>query len=55
VKPTIEHGFEYRKLHWADLPLPPALHDAVVVDGGEATLVPQPAKRRRRKRVAVAA
>jgi len=55
VKPTIEHGFEYRKLHWADLPLPPALHDAVVVDGGEATLVPQPAKRRRRKGVAVAA
>ena len=23
VKPTIENGFEYKKLHWADLPLPP--------------------------------
>ena len=50
VKPTIENGFEYKKLHWADLPLPPALDDAASVDGGEATLVPQPAKRRRRKR-----
>lgn len=23
VKPTIERGFDYKKLHWADLPLPP--------------------------------
>ena len=23
VKPTIENGFEYKRLHWADLPLPP--------------------------------
>jgi Permuted papain-like amidase enzyme, YaeF/YiiX, C92 family len=23
VKPTIETGFDYKKLHWADLPLPP--------------------------------
>ncbi|BAT61682.1 hypothetical protein GJW-30_1_04242 [Variibacter gotjawalensis] len=23
VKPTIESGFDYKKLHWADLPLPP--------------------------------
>jgi Permuted papain-like amidase enzyme, YaeF/YiiX, C92 family len=23
VKPTIESGFDYRKLHWADLPPPP--------------------------------
>lgn len=23
VKPTIEAGFDYKKLHWADLPLPP--------------------------------
>jgi hypothetical protein len=22
VKPTIEHGFAYKSLHWADLPLP---------------------------------
>ena len=24
VKPTIEQGFDYRRMHWADLPLPPA-------------------------------
>ena len=23
VKPTITHGFDYKKMHWADLPLPP--------------------------------
>ena len=23
VKPTLVNGFEYRKMHWADLPLPP--------------------------------
>jgi hypothetical protein len=23
VKPTIENGFDYKALHWADLPLPP--------------------------------
>ena len=23
VKPTIENGFQYKNLHWADLPLPP--------------------------------
>jgi hypothetical protein len=23
VKPTIETGFDYKKLHWADLPMPP--------------------------------
>src|SRR6266403_2636364 len=40
VKPTIENGFDYKRLHWADLPLPP------VEDADEATLVPQPAKRR---------
>ncbi len=28
VKPTIEHGFSYRNLHWADLPLPLAAADA---------------------------
>jgi hypothetical protein len=57
VKPTIEHGFEYKKLHWADLPLPPPVDEAVspVVDAGEATLVPQVARRQRRKRAAVAA
>src|SRR5262247_600266 len=24
VKPTIECGFDYRQMHWADLPIPPA-------------------------------
>ena len=53
VKPTIEHGFDYKKLHWADLPLPPpSTRRCAVVDAGEATLVPQARKRRRRARVA---
>ena len=47
VKPTIENGFDYKNLHWADLPLPPA-DEVPPVEAGEATLVPQPAKRRRR-------
>ena len=60
VKPTIENGFDYRKLHWADLPLPPPVDDAVeVIPPAEAagvTLVPQPVKRtRRRKRAAAVA
>ena len=55
VKPTIENGFDYKCLHWADLPLPPT--DAVIppVEAGEATLVPQPAKRRARRRRAAMA
>jgi hypothetical protein len=28
VKPTIETGFDYTKLHWADLPLPPEEDEA---------------------------
>ena len=48
VKPTIENGFDYKKLHWADLPLPPDRRAVPTVDAGEATLVPQPARRRRR-------
>ena len=49
VKPTIENGFEYKKLHWADLPLPPPVDEAVrrSVDAGEATLVPQAPRRKR--------
>ena len=39
VKPTIENGFEYKKLHWADLPLPP--EEPPSVDASDATLVPQ--------------
>ena len=50
VKPTIENGFDYTRLHWADLPLPPPVDEAVpCIDGGEATLVPQGAKRRTRR------
>src|SRR6476646_1675266 len=57
VKPTIENGFDYKRLHWADLPLPPPVDEAVEisppsVEAGEATLVPQAVKRRRRKRAA---
>ena len=43
VKPTIENGFDYKRLHWADLPLPPA------DEAGDATLVPQVPKRRARR------
>jgi hypothetical protein len=52
VKPTIEHGFEYKKLHWVDLPLPPADEDVPSVDAGDATLVP--GMRRKRRRAAMA-
>ncbi|HEX2216861.1 MAG TPA: YiiX/YebB-like N1pC/P60 family cysteine hydrolase [Xanthobacteraceae bacterium] len=46
VKPTIEVGFDYRRLHWADLPLP--LEDEEAAAGAEAlepavTLVPETA------------
>jgi hypothetical protein len=59
VKPTIENGFEYKRLHWADLPLPPPVDEVVgppSVGAEEATLVPRVAKRRarRRKRMALA-
>ena len=45
VKPTIENGFDYRSLHWADLPMPVEEPDAV-------PLVPElaPAPRRRRRK-----
>ena len=53
VKPTIENGFDYRRLHWADLPLPPPVEEAMpAVDGGEATLVPQARRRTRRSAMA---
>ena len=45
VKPTIEHGFEYKRLHWADLPLPPE-ETVPNVAAGEATLVPGMRRRR---------
>jgi hypothetical protein len=50
VKPTIENGFEYKKLHWADLPLPPE-EPVPTVEAGDATLVPA-ARRRRRSAMA---
>jgi hypothetical protein len=37
VKPTLVKGFDYRRMHWADLPLPPVAED-------EASLVPEHAE-----------
>src|SRR5882757_710004 len=57
VKPTIENGFQYKNLHWADLPLPP-LEEVAEISTTEAdavTLVPKSAKRRTRRRKQVAA
>jgi hypothetical protein len=51
VKPTIENGFEYRKLHWADLPARP-VEDVPSVEAGDATLAPQFSTRRRRRTIA---
>jgi hypothetical protein len=34
VKPTIIHGFDYKAMHWSDLPLPPIMED------GEASPAP---------------
>src|SRR3954469_2571131 len=54
VKPTIENGFEYKKLHWADLPLPPVEEQAPPpsVESGDAPLAPQMTQRRRRRMIA---
>ena len=41
VKPTIENGFEYKKLHWADLPLPLIGDDPLPQPEDAATLVPE--------------
>jgi hypothetical protein len=46
VKPTIENGFDYTRLHWADLPLPPA-DETPSVAAEDATLVPASRRRRR--------
>jgi hypothetical protein len=57
VKPTIENGFQYKNLHWADLPLPP-MDEVAEISPSEAdavTLVPKGAKRRTRRRKQVAA
>ena len=53
VKPTIENGFDYRALHWADLP---RSEQPERVDEAAVTLVPQAgATTRRRRRQTVAA
>ena len=36
VKPTIVFGFNYKRMHWADLPLPPADGDELVAAGSLA-------------------
>ncbi|MGB9364843.1 MAG: lipo-like protein, partial [Xanthobacteraceae bacterium] len=51
VKPTIENGFEYKKLHWADLPLPHEEETVPTVEAGDATLAPLFAPRRRRRTI----
>jgi hypothetical protein len=59
VKPTIECGFDYKMMHWADLPLPPErIPDApapTLVPDAAAPIIPaqRPARPRRRRRVAV--
>src|SRR5207248_10799582 len=52
VKPTIENGFEYKNLHWADLPLPPIEEEMPSVKAGDAPLVPQLTLRRKRRMIA---
>ena len=51
VKPTIENGFDYKQLHWADLPLRTQEEAAAAepVEEPAVTLVPQEAEARRRK------
>jgi len=50
VKPTIENGFNYKRLHWADLPLRPPVDEPgdvlpPAVEADDATLAPKSAKR----------
>jgi len=57
VKPTIESGFNYKQMHWADLPLPPEPDDAMADHAEAPTLVPEATDMRsprRRGRVKVA-
>ena len=47
VKPTIELGFDYKQLHWADLPLPPEEDDLAIDARGfepAVTLAPSSAE-----------
>ena len=52
VKPTIENGFEYKKLHWADLPARPTEEVLPSGEAGDATLAAQFGTRRRRRTIA---
>lgn len=59
VKPTIERGFDYTELHWADKPKPLAEvaadddpFPAGIVEGTEAPLAPQPCGMTRSSRAA---
>jgi hypothetical protein len=55
VKPTIEKGFNYRNLHWADLPLRPVEEvEAPSVAAGDEEQLPAPQVQPRRRRVAMA-
>jgi hypothetical protein len=53
VKPTLERGFDYKKVHWADLP---ARAEVIAVEGGKRaappTPMPRPAWARNRQRAA---
>jgi Permuted papain-like amidase enzyme, YaeF/YiiX, C92 family len=49
VKPTIQHGFDYKTMHWADLPLPPDEGERVrstSLAGGKSRGAKRPGKRR---------
>lgn len=56
VKPTVENGFDYRRLHWSDVPLP--LEEPEPIEEEVVTLVPDYGATRtvrRRKRRTIAA
>ncbi len=57
VKPTIECGFDYRKMHWADLPVRPARADELVtaVPVGIVPLVPEAGEARPPRRTRASA
>ena len=56
VKPTIEHGFDYRRMHWADLPRRPDISEpAFSADAGAGGRSRRARRRRRQKRRAARA
>jgi hypothetical protein len=50
VKPTIVNGFNYKAMHWADLPLPPAVDGERIPAPSLASGKTHGAKRRRKRR-----